>query len=231
MVWEVFLIKNILQSFLDFYLSNSISFQNYINYRFDQKDVFLKIDGNYYGLNPMIVTVNDFDQYYDFSDVRPTDICLDIGACIGSVAIPLSQKCKKVIAVEPIWYEELLRNIGRNQIHNIQLIVAGLDNQITTRKITFNGKSKMTKCFPLRSFIEMVGGRIDVLKLDCEGGEWEVKPQELQGIRLIIAEIHSFEGMPNGEVFETMLKENGFHIFKKEIVNSEMMTIHAKRIL
>jgi len=56
----------------------------------------------------------------------------------------------------------------------------------------------------------MCGGHVDFLKMDCEGAEWCITPDELKGIRRIEAEIHNFDGTHNLLDFVDMLSNNGY---------------------
>lgn len=101
------------------------------------------------------------------------------------------------------------------------------DEARTRRSAESNGAVRQIS---LATAIERMGGSVDLLKLDCEGAEWEILTLEgcWHGIRSIRAEIHFF----NGETLdhaEAALKRAGFEILLAEMKNEEMATIWAKR--
>ena len=122
---------------------------------------------------------------------RSTDIALDIGACIGGISFPLSKLVKKVYAVEPLYTEELETNIRLSKIDNIEVIDKALYPK-TGEVIELNFGSKR-KRVPTISWDDLTRSikPIDFLKVDIEGGEWEVLDLVyLSRIREIRIEFH-----------------------------------------
>lgn len=182
------------------------------------------IDNN---LSTLIEVEND----YDYTDIRPTDIVMDIGACIGGFSIKISSQVNKVYAIEPIMTESLNRNITLNNKQNIITIEALLGNGLT--KSSWNNKTEYKFGLTLSELINIVGGHVDFLKLDCEGGEYCIQPNELQNIRRIEAEIHSFDSngnFHNPSEFEKTLQLAGFEYTKNMKPKQNMMLIHAKNM-
>jgi FkbM family methyltransferase len=123
---------------------------------------------------------------------RSTDIALDIGACIGGIAFPLSKLVKKVYAVEPLYTEELITNIELSGITNIEVIDRAL-YPITRETIELNFGSKRNKALTMdwEDLSKWVGEPIDFLKIDIEGGEWAILNLDfLRKIREIRIEFH-----------------------------------------
>jgi len=178
----------LIEKIMDKLLLPNKHFQDYINSRFDRNE-FINIDGNFYALNHSILSVDDVKKCYRFDDIKSTDVILDIGANIGGFAIPTSRMAKQVYAIEPLFHEELKKNVNRNGIKNIVIVNCGLGNGII--KLRYNEKHGMVECYSLSKIINLCGGHIDFLKVDCEGGEWFIKPNELQGIRRIEMEVHA----------------------------------------
>ena len=128
-----------------------------------------------------------------FEGIKEDDIVLDIGACIGSVTIPLAKKAKKVYAVEPLLHKELRRNIELNKLTNIEVIPQGIGKGET--RIEYGNCSGTALLVPFKTLLESVNeGRVDFLKMDCEGYEWEVNPEEVIGIRELRIEFHRRRG-------------------------------------
>jgi len=127
---------------------------------------------------------------YDWSDMRDTDIMLDIGAHIGSVTIPAARKVKHVYAIEPLYTEELRENIRKNGLTNVTVLPIAIGERGTI-SLAFQGIEKNEiQTYPFKEIIAMCGGKIDFLKCDCEGGEWFINTADLDGIRRIEMEIH-----------------------------------------
>lgn len=122
---------------------------------------------------------------------RSTDIALDIGACIGGIAFPLSKLVKRVYAVEPLYTEELETNISLSNINNIEVI----DRALYTRsreviELNFGSKRKKTLTINWEDLTRTLEP-IDFLKIDIEGGEWAILNLDyLSKIREIRIEFH-----------------------------------------
>ncbi len=124
-------------------------------------------------------------------NVRPTDICLDLGAGIGSVAIPLAMKAATVYAVEPLFHAELKPNAWLNNLINIEVVDMALGPSDGHAETTFGGRSAWTETRPFKDFCQWAGRHIDWLKVDVEGAEWDhLKPQDCEGIREVRIEFH-----------------------------------------
>lgn len=133
-------------------------------------------------------------QEYRFSDIKPDDIVLDLGAHIGSFALRAAKVCKHVFAVEPLFNEELECNVGLNGLQDkITILPIGIgDGDLTT--IEFFGKWKEVETYSLKQIREMVEdkyGPVTFLKMDIEGAEWLINPDDLKGIHHIEFEAHT----------------------------------------
>ena len=175
-----------------------------------------------YHLDKYFYLVDQAINEYDYSDIRETDIVLDLGACVGGFSLEVHNKVNHVYAVEPIFCDELRANIELNQANNITVFKCALGEPNTTEHISFVGRRIDVPCMSLSEIIELCGGHIDVLKTDCEGGEWHIKPHELKGIRRIEAEIHSFNGEHLGD-FRTMLQDAGYDVSIKTRSKTTML--------
>lgn len=164
-----------------------------------------------YHLDKYFYLVDQAVNEYDYSDIRETDIVLDIGACVGGFTLEVHNKVDHVYAVEPIFLDELCANLRLNHAKNVAVFTCALGEPNTTQHISFVGRTIDVPCKSLSEIIELCGGHVDVLKTDCEGGEWHIKPHELEGIRRIEAEIHSFNG-EHPDDFKTMLQDAGYNV-------------------
>ena len=157
-------------------------------------------------------TLFDVLQDYSFSDIRKEDYVIDIGANIGGFTILAAKLSDNIIAVEPITIRELKNNIKLNNM-NIRIIEGALgDGQ--WHIITWIRNSKKIKTFSFTQLKQISGG-CDFLKCDCEGFEWFIHPEEIEGIRRIEMEIHNFNPSKNNP--EELLD----YIFKNYNVNIE----------
>ena len=128
-----------------------------------------------------------------FANVRPTDVVMDVGANVGAITIPLAKVAKKVYAIEPVWHEELERNLKLNDLENVIVWVCGIGKALGTRAISFSSKENYVRVIPFQVIREKIEP-IDFLKVDCEGCEWDIEPVELTGIREIRVEFHIRRG-------------------------------------
>lgn len=120
--------------------------------------------------------------------VRSTDIVLDVGAHVGIMCIPLAKKAAKVYAVEPLYYEELRCNIELNSLTNV-VIWNVLLGDYMLMSVRYHERENFVRG---RTFANMKQeiGHLDFLKMNCEGGEWLVKPEEYLGIRELRLDYH-----------------------------------------
>ncbi|NOR84556.1 FkbM family methyltransferase [archaeon] len=175
-----------------------------------------------YNLDKYFYLVDQAINEYDYSDIREADIVLDIGACVGGFSLEVNSKVTHVYAVEPMFCDLLYANIKLNKASNVTVFECALGESNTTQHISFVDKTSDVAGKSLSEIILMCGGHVDVLKTDCEGGEWHIKPHELEGIRRIEAEIHSFNG-EHLDDFKTMLQETGYNVYVKNRSKTTML--------
>lgn len=218
-------------------LSKTKSFRKVINLQFSDEDkvvlglgVFDYIvtkKGDKYYVSRFIDCVRQAQEDYMFEDIKKDDIVIDIGANIGGFSIPASRKARHVYAIEPMTTEMLRENILLNKAENITVLDIALGNG-SAKKIAWGGRSKIIETRTLAE-IKNICGRCDFIKIDCEGGEWEIMAEELEGIGRIEMEVHKV-GYPLS-LMEERLKQAGFD-YKIELqpdANVGLWTIHARR--
>ena len=214
------------------------SFQKVINSLFYDKnkliiespeyiDYVVMRDGNRYYMHRLINGVIQAQQDYIFDDIRKDDIVIDIGASVGGFCIPASKRANRVYAVEPMTPDMLSKNILLNERENIDVLDVALGDGKTTT-IEWLGERKTLKTKTLSEIKKICGG-CDFLKIDCEGGEWSIKPEELKGIRRIEMEVHKV-GFPFS-MMEERLNKAGFSYEVEDHPegNIGLWGIHAKR--
>lgn len=192
------------------------SFQEFINNRFRDKNkviidiasishVVMRNGDLFYASENLGNAVSVFKEY-EFDDIRKNDIVIDIGANIGGFSIPASRLSNHVYAVEPIVVKELKDNILLNK-RDIHVIEGALGNG-DILEVKWVGVHKQLKTMTLGDIKNYCGG-CDFLKVDCEGGEWFIKPDELKGIRRIEMEVHGVGKRSFSEI-GNVLREAGF---------------------
>lgn len=125
--------------------------------------------------------------YEYYNRVKPGDVVMDIGACVGLFSYrSLCQGASKVYCVEPSNRlikacinntSEFFINQKENPVVFINHAIGGLSDFSKTTRDSFNifGKERNISTI---SFADLVQQnkieRINFLKLDCEGGEYDV---------------------------------------------------------
>ena len=153
---------------------------------------------------------------------------IDIGANFGSFTAVAAKKVGpsgKVIAFEPNpdVCERLRRNVAMNALGNVEVrneAVAGADGEIV---LLLQQRSSLTtayanidarpsedarpvpvKATSIRSILQSVGGTVDLLKIDCEGAEYDIldalDAEAVAHVRQIAMEVHKVEGREEAEI-------------------------------
>jgi hypothetical protein len=76
----------------------------------------------------------------------------------------------------------------------------------------------MSPSYPLGKIITMAGG-CDFLKCDCEGAEWQIIPEDLEGVRRIEMELHipPICGPPNPALLDYISRHYHFGIERRPV--------------
>ena len=134
------------------------------------------------------------NTYERFFEVEEGDVVVDLGASLGPFTYSILPKNpKQCYVVEPLMgqIETLKTNVGRDNVKIIQ-------GAITDKKKIVISWDKITESVPTFSFREFLDEqgieKIDFLKCDCEGGEYDVFQQSniefLKTIPKIVTEFH-----------------------------------------
>lgn len=108
-----------------------------------------------------------WDRYH-LECLREDDVVLDLGANVGSFSLPASKICRAVVAVEPLFYEELLENKGLNQATNL----IALPWSIELEDVGCQEYRIKTKPTPLKEF-----EAVTFVRMDIGGAEWLIDPE------------------------------------------------------
>jgi autotransporter strand-loop-strand O-heptosyltransferase len=134
------------------------------------------------------------DAYERFFEVEEGDIVVDLGASLGPFTYKILPKNpKQCYVVEPLSYqiEVLKRNVGKNNVKIIQ----GAISDKKKLEITWDNITETSPTFTFKEFLDDNNiNKIDFLKCDCEGGEYDVfQPSNinfLKTIPKIVTEFH-----------------------------------------
>jgi len=164
-------------------------------------------------------------------EIQRDSIVLDIGANMGDFTIMAAAQCPlgHVYAIEPIseYIAVLETNKALNRLSNIEIIHVALGDHQGEIKLAVEG-SQSTAHFDSAAKTETVRlttlpqlmrdhgiERIDLLKMDCEGAEWDILPAALEvlpRIRQICMEYHPARGW-TAEKLAAMLRESGYQVW------------------
>jgi len=162
-----------------------------------------------------------------FVSLRPDSLIVDVGANIGDFTIQAARMCPhgRVIAVEPVRSagEMIDRQAQLNGLGNIIWICAALGGADGEADVARPGSryapahAARTRV-PMKTLARLAGeqrlDRIDLLKLDCEGAEWDILPAAedvLPRVRQICMEFHCERGW-TAEKLTDWLKTRGFEV-------------------
>lgn len=236
---------------------NLINMEYY--YRLKKEISFEKIGNRFYGvINGLkiqipfpsgLIELEDtfLKQEYNFFDVKNANV-LDVGAYIGDTAIYFAmQGAKKIVGYEPIpqTLEIAKHNVALNHLENtVKLCGEAIGTERGCMKINY------VPNFPGMSSLYMKSGRnvslnvdvkpfniavdelghVDLLKMDCEGAEWQVIPKAvengwLRNVDKIIMEVH--QGGIN--VMQKLLLKAGFKTDKVKAYFNAWLLAVSKR--
>jgi len=178
--------------------------------------------------------VIEANQYHLTPEKVKGRVVIDIGANIGAFSLYAAMLgAKQVISVEPISasYNTFLKNIHRLGLTNITTlknIVAEENNKFLPVSLNSNAGAnsmynvsdnyEVVETVTFYEIMNRIAGHDILLKLDCEGGEYDVLlnalPEHLTRINEIMMEIHTdlHPKHKGKEVIMQVLEEAGFKL-------------------
>ena len=147
----------------------------------------------------VIKEIFDNNDYEYFFEVEENDIVVDIGATIGEFTYKILEKKPKhcyVIEPLPIFFDTLKNNL---QGHQVSFTNAAITNDKYC-KIEWDGLNSEVNTLTFNDFIKQNRlNKIDFLKVDCEGGEYDIFTEEniefLKKVPKIVCEVHLESGI------------------------------------
>lgn len=152
--------------------------------------------------------------YEQFFKVEENDIVVDLGASVGDFIWSVKDsKFKHCWVVEPLdcYFDSMLNNLMGMPVSFVKAAVSSEK----CMDLAFNGEEYSPRVITFREFLsENNIKHIDFLKVDCEGGEYDVFSSEhlpfLKTINKIVVEFHL-----NDEIQKAKFKK-----FRNEILSS-----------
>ena len=134
---------------------------------------------------------NDYEYCFK---VEENDIVVDIGATIGEFVYKiLERKPKHCYVVEPlpIFFDTLKNNL---EGHQVSFTNAAITNDKYCN-IEWDGRNSIVNTLTFNDFVAQNRlNKIDFLKVDCEGGEYDIFTEEniefLKKVPKIVCEVH-----------------------------------------
>jgi FkbM family methyltransferase len=164
-------------------------------------------------------------------ELRRDAVVMDIGANLGDFAIQAAALCPlgRVYAIEPVSeYISLLEtNKALNRLSNLEIIQTALGDHVGEVMLSaagsesgayFNGatKTETARLTTLPQLMRDCGlAHLDLLKMDCEGSEWDILPAArdvLPQIRQICMEFHPARGW-TAEKLAEWLRSSGYEVW------------------
>ena len=167
-------------------------------------------------------------------ELRQDAVVVDVGANIGDFTVMAASLCPlgRVYAVEPIseYIPALETNKTLNLLSNVEIIQVALGDHEGEIRLSVAGSQSSThfdsaantetaRLTTLTQLMRDCGiERIDLLKMDCEGAEWEIllaAHEVLPRIRQICMEFHPARGWTAGKL-AALLRESGYEVWHTE---------------
>ncbi len=217
-----------------------------LNLAFIYKEIIYKNKINLYSISNYkfyvrggtddIVIINEvFGGDYNIHP-KKKDIIIDIGGHIGSFSIKESKNVQKIYTFEPNTdnFDLLKKNIKINKINNIYISQKGISNQAGRKKLFMSPYStgaysiyeseptrfQQIDCINLEEFIKREKIIPKVIKLDCEGAEYEIlfnlSKSFFKDVKEIVMECHNISEGKNSLAMRNFLISMGYQVNTKE---------------
>jgi FkbM family methyltransferase len=183
--------------------------------------------------------------------LEENSVVIDVGAHIGSFSICSALKGARILALEPVPdnYELLVKNIrlnnlqGQVKLFNLAMWSSSGEQTLRIADDSTGGSgfyynkdtapAISTRCVRLEEFMDAEGiASCDLLKLDCEGAEFEILSamgrETWNRVKTIILEYHLFAGYSLSQLQE-LLVDHGYLIATRPAGKGKLGCILAVR--
>ena len=201
-------------------------------------------------------------QVYQDLNIRKNDIVLDVGSHVGMFSLYAHEKgAKQIYAFEPTetTFKHLSKNLGKHRnIKTFNYAMSGHDGKIqfhivgpstvcSSYENVNNTKDEPRKtieipCMSFPTFLKNNNvDRIDVLKMDCEGGENDIFPTMpdyflKHRMRKIYMEVHNFlpdheDNLKFAQQMKDRLEKLGYKVYPKDgMMTGGLGEMYAERM-
>ncbi len=191
-----------------------------------------------------------YNQYTLPFDIENQDIVVDVGANIGIFTVYAAKRapCGKVYSFEPFpkAFEILNKNVYLNGLKNVETFKIGISGERSVQKFYISSSSIFNTLYPeLRGgekmeetvvntliindlFEDLNIKKIDFLKMDCEGAEYDAmfntKPEYFERIKKIAMELHYPIQKYTYDDMIIFLIEKGYNVDYDKFIKKKIMT-------
>src|SRR5205807_3423629 len=170
-------------------------------------------------------------------DIGEEDVCVDVGANVDIFTLVAAVCGKKVIAIEAQseFLPAISSNLQRNNCTNKTIVVLGLVgakrglfSKVSERQMASHWRDEPPLISLPDLFARLGIGRVDFLKVDIEGSEFDVFSGDLRWLEMvnrIAMEVHTNFGSVSS--LSTTLREAGFRVWLTDARQRAVSTLKS----
>ncbi|NMB54384.1 MAG: FkbM family methyltransferase [Leptolinea sp.] len=207
------------------------------------------------GMDVWSIKESFLDDFYRLNETSPEslNVILDIGAGIGEFAIQAGSKCphSRIYGFEPFpeSFSMFQKNIDCNGLTNIYPVGAAVSSipgnlvmdTSSGNPLQYSAQNDSQTGIPVSTIVLLDFIKqhdietVDLLKMDCEGGEFAIllplSNQELSRFKRIVMEYHDSITSHHHDELLSHLKNGGFSVeVKPNVVHDDIGYIYAQYI-
>ena len=169
----------------------------------------------------------DDDYGLELLQTKNIQSILDVGGNVGFFSLAACNKFKqaKIHVYEPNLElsDYIKKNLNFRNVEHFQDAVGLHSGLVELQSLGDSNQSRVIKSkagrLPMISIseaINKIGDKLDLLKLDCEGSEWEILEDRncLNPVQNITMEYHLWKNNKTHDYAINLVKENGFRILR-----------------
>jgi FkbM family methyltransferase len=165
----------------------------------------------------------------EFGDLPDDAVVLDVGANIGDFTMKMARACPRgrVVAVEPVGEHSRMIEVQKllnraDNVTNLAVALGGAEGEVdihvegeSSSAAWGSGPVERVRQTTLRRLLDELNiDTVSLLKMDCEGAEWDILPAAddvLHRVQRIAMEFHC-SGEWTGEKLAAWLRDRGFEV-------------------